>query len=62
METYSDYNNAKEKSEQFMKLVNLIAFLVTSESKEYKKDAIKTARADGVISADEAIDLAIEFF
>lgn len=60
METY--YDNNKEKSEQFMKLVNLIAFLATSECKEYKREAIKTARADGVISADEAIDLAIVFF
>ena len=49
------------RTTDFMRIARLCAFLGSSSDKGDKVLEIKAARDDGVITEDEAIDLAIEF-
>ena len=51
----------KMEMKRFLILVELIKYLSITDNKQDKIIAIKSARNDGYISADEAIELAIEF-
>ena len=54
--TTSDYG-----VREFLRMRDLLNILETSNDKEYKKNEIKAARDNGLISEKDAIDLAIEF-
>ena len=49
------------KLADFLRLARVLGFLESSASKEDKVLEIKAARADGIISDVEALELAIEF-
>ena len=54
-------NNFNSEMKKFLAIVELVKYLSTTNNKREKIVAIKTARDDGYITGDEAIELAVEF-
>lgn len=46
---------------EFIQMGRLLYFLEMTDNKEDKVDEIKAARANGLITEEEAIELAVEF-
>lgn len=55
------YTTSKCSVKEFLGIRDLLNVLETSNDKELKKNEIKAARDSGLISDDDAVDLAIEF-
>lgn len=49
------------RTDEFLRMGALLGLLETSSNKAEKADAIKAARENGLITADEAVELAIEY-
>lgn len=50
-----------DRIEDFLRMARLLGFLETSTNKADKVLEIKMAREDGLITEEEAVELAIEF-
>lgn len=50
-----------KRTQDFLRMGRLLSFLESSANKQDKVLEIKMAREDGLISADEAVELAIEY-
>jgi len=55
------FTTINRKTDEFLRMARLLGFLETSNNKQDKVLEIKMAQADGLITADEALELAIEF-
>lgn len=56
-----EFVSKNKNTSEFIQMGRLLYFLEMTDSKEDKVDEIKAARANGLITEEEAIELAVEF-